>query len=499
MVLQSCHNRILNELNQYYVRNLSDQDLRPPELNASGLATSNLTLLSELEEGSSIYWETSEHSAVNSLGELLQPSFGNPDITAQIHANVQYKNGKTSKHSFTVTVPALVATDSEAVNDAASVLMVGYPSGESASGVSGSLSFPSTGLHGTTIVWDASAHPAINDDGSVVQPSFSIGNQTQTVVATITRGGESTTVSYTITVLAQPITDAESVSLATTALTIQYQSGDSSTSVTGDMTFTLSGLHGTTVAWNAGAFSAVANSGVVIQPTFTAGNQSGDIIATVSKGSEQSTKNFSITVIALAITDAESVSLASSALAITYSAGDSATNVTGDLTLPVSGLHGTTVSWDASALSAVTDTGQVTQPSFSAGNQNGNLTATISKGSQSQNRAFTITVISLNPSDAQAVDFVSANALDYYGFADGDSTSSVTQDLNFSSSGPYGTSLSLSTNLHPRISPNGAVDTSPGGGYVAGDTVRALVNLVIQKGSEARLATYYLTVVISDS
>ncbi|MCG8452785.1 MAG: hypothetical protein MI717_06370, partial [Spirochaetales bacterium] len=243
----------------------------------------------------------------------------------------------------------------------------------------------------------------------------------------------------------------------------------------------------------------VSSDGTVSRPSFTSGDESGTLIATVRKGSESNTLNFAITVIKLPISDSESVSLASTALAITYVAGDSATSVTGNLSLPVSGLHGTTVSWDASALSAVTDSGQVTQPSFSAGNQSGNLIATISKGTQSQDKTFSITVISLDPNDAQAVQFVSTNALDYYGFADGDSISSVTQDLNFSSSGPYGTSLSLSTNVHPRISSDGTVDTSPGGGYVAGDTVRALVSLVIQKGSEARLATYYLTVVISDS
>jgi|GEM_PF-1841295 len=53
--------------------------------------------------------------------------------------------------------------------------------------------------------------------------------------------------------------------------------------------------------------------------------------------------------------------------------------VTGNLALPTTGLHGTTVSW-ASANTAINNAGVVTRPAATAGNATGTLTATISRG-----------------------------------------------------------------------------------------------------------------------
>ncbi|MFD1677664.1 immunoglobulin-like domain-containing protein, partial [Alicyclobacillus fodiniaquatilis] len=81
------------------------------------------------------------------------------------------------------------------------------------------------------------------------------------------------------------------------------------------------------------------------------------------------------------------------ALAIGYAAGDSASNVTQNLTLPTTGSNGSTISWSSDTPTVVANDGTVTQPAYSDGNATVTLTATITKGSASDTQTFTVTVV----------------------------------------------------------------------------------------------------------
>lgn len=83
----------------------------------------------------------------------------------------------------------------------------------------------------------------------------------------------------------------------------------------------------------------------------------------------------------------EDVDAAAAALAI-----PGADDVRGNVTLPTSGSNGTTVSWTSSDPSVVSVTGEVTRPATGAAAKTVEVTATVSKGSSSATRAFSLAV-----------------------------------------------------------------------------------------------------------
>ncbi|WP_168120814.1 leucine-rich repeat domain-containing protein, partial [Paenibacillus sp. HB172176] len=144
-------------------------------------------------------------------------------------------------------------------------------------------------------------------------------------------------------------TDAEAVALDKELLAIAYASGDSASSVTQDVGLPTSGGSGTTVTWSSDAPGVVGEDGAVVRPSYTTGDASVTLTATIAKGSESVTKTFVLTVVKLAQSDAEAVAADKLALEIAYESGDSASSVTQDVGLPTSGGSGTTVTWSSDA------------------------------------------------------------------------------------------------------------------------------------------------------
>jgi hypothetical protein len=88
------------------------------------------------------------------------------------------------------------------------------------------------------------------------------------------------------------------------------------------------------------------------------------------------------------------------ALAISYGDGDLSNLVTKNITLPVTGQNGSTITWSSNNLAVVTNDGLVTRPSYGTGDKNVTLTATIQKGTASATKTFTITVKQNLPQNA---------------------------------------------------------------------------------------------------
>ncbi len=91
--------------------------------------------------------------------------------------------------------------------------------------------------------------------------------------------------------------------------------------------------------------------------------------------------------------DAEAVTFDEAALEIGYGGSDSAASVTQDLTLALAGNYGTTVSWSSNNTGVIANDGAVTRPAYGSGDASVTLTATISKGSESDTKDFALTVI----------------------------------------------------------------------------------------------------------
>lgn len=79
-------------------------------------------------------------------------------------------------------------------------------------------------------------------------------------------------------------------------------------------------------------------------------------------------------------------------LFITYTPGDSAGSVTGNVVLPASGAQGSSITWVSNNQSVINIDGIISRPSDGSGDVSVNLTATISKGKISNVKLFTLVV-----------------------------------------------------------------------------------------------------------
>ena len=340
-------------------------------------------------------------------------------------------------------------TPAEEVAAAKAALAIGYAAGDSAASVTQNLTLPTTGADGTTISW-SSSNPAVVTSAGVVTP-LTTQDANVTLTATISIGTASDTKVFPIIVKAK-MTEAQAVAAAKSALAIGYASGDSASSVTQNVTLPATGIDGSTNAWVSSNPAVVTNAGVVTQPLTQ--DASVTLTATITVGSASDTKAFPITVKAQ-MTDAQAVAAAKAALAIGYASGDSASSVTQSLTLPATGIDGSTNAWVSSNPAVVTNGGVVTQPLTQDASVT--MTATITVGSASDTKAFPITV-KAQMTDAQAV--AAAQAALAIGYANGDSASSVTQNLTLPATGIDG-STNAWVSSNPAVVTNGGVVTQP--------------------------------------
>ena len=202
---------------------------------------------------------------------------------------------------------------------------------------------------------------------------------------------------------------------------VGYATGDSATNVTQNVTLP-SAQDDVTLTWSSSNPAVISAAGVV---TRGAADVNVVLTATLTFEEVSVTKTFNLTVKGdPAIADAEAVATAKAALAITYATGDSAAAVTDDVTLPLS-VSGVTVSWETSNAAYITAAGLVTR---GMANQTVTLTATLTKGTSTDTKVFTLTVLfDQNLVDADAV--ANAKASLEVGFATGEDQASVTQDL----------------------------------------------------------------------
>ena len=196
----------------------------------------------------------------------------------------------------------------------------------------------------------------------------------------------------------ETITDAEAVQRAKDNLMIGYAAGDSAESVTQNVTLPTTAENGVAVSWVSDNSSVVAIpppppppdseqiTGTVNRPEDA--NREVTLTATLTKNETSDERAFTLTVILLE--DDAAVEQAKSALTITYAAGDSAESVTQDVMLPTAGENEVAISWASSDAARISTTGTVSRPDDQ--DTEVILTATLTKNTARDERAFTLTV-----------------------------------------------------------------------------------------------------------
>lgn len=338
------------------------------------------------------------------------------------------------------------------------------------------LSFYSTAANETSLTWVSSNESMVDINGKV---NRTLENMPITITLNISKNGYSVQKEFHITIL--KITDAESVEFDTDEMIFDSikNTNNSISNILTDLNLMVTGDYDTTIIWESTNTTVIDSSGIVARPTYLNGDSEVTLTATISKGSESETVVFSVVVIKLPITDAESVMVDTSDLIfniikkLNIEEGDIQT----DLDLIVSSSNGTNVSWTSSDI-AISTSGIVTRAAYLTGDTSVSLSATVSKGSESDNVIFNLTVTKLPITDAESVlvdtgDLV-FDIIKNLNSAEGD----IQTDLDLIVSGNNGTNISWASS-DVAISTSGVVTRAV---YLTGDTSVSLL-ATLSKGS----------------
>lgn len=170
--------------------------------------------------------------------------------------------------------------------------------------------------------------------------------------------------------------------------------GDTS-AVSADLKLPLTGPNGSVYAWSSSNEAVVSSKGVVTRPAHGTGSAEVTLTATATSGGASASKTFTVTVLE-DISDDRKVSEASAALNVWDAEG-----IRGNISLPTTGLHGTTVDWKSSNGSVITSTGEVSRPAHGSEPVKLNLHATVTLGTVKARMRFFVTVLPLPKAEAR--------------------------------------------------------------------------------------------------
>ncbi|TBL68589.1 immunoglobulin-like domain-containing protein [Paenibacillus thalictri] len=512
--------------------------------------TNNIVLPTTGLNGVSITWSSDDPSTIAVDGTVTRPVSPDPDVTIVLTADLSQSGPDSivpasSTRTFTVTVKQRM-TDAQIVASDLSGLQIEYASGNSASSVTQSIYLPVKGTLGADISWSAvSSYLQISGTssggkltGQVTRPSDLQGDQSVVVTAEATKGSADDTKTFTITIKAEvlsPVVTAVNNACAANRLDLvvdalksgALQIGAYATWAQADQTavaqyicahmppspgyaaladlqaiFSQSYADQTAVAEfdlavdAAGVKTALASGNLALTLGYYTGwGENEKLTAAGQMVINRPPAGYgSLSAIQTALDNTVQqlrVPIAKTALTIGYAGTDSAAAVTQNVSLPISGLNGTTISWSSDAPNLVSTNGTVNPPSYTEGDRNVTLTATIAIPSTniSDTASFTLTLKALQMTDAEAVQ-LAKNRIEI-GYAQNDSVSSVTRSLTLSvTDATYGASIIWSSSMPAYVTVDGTV-TRPTM-QQGGQSVLLTANVQKNGASDSRAFTIYL-------
>lgn len=356
----------------------------------------DLSLPDEGFNGSTITW-TSDNAAITALGKVTPPPAGQKDQTVTLTAAVS-KGNVSKAQTFTVTVKttdALYAfADSDALTDA--VLLNGDGDAD-LQHVTKDLKLPGKGANGSSITWTSSAFSVISETGKVTRPSFVNGEKTAILTATLKRGSATMTKEFRITVLALAPTDQETVAADAGVLTeaVILNKNTSGDSIRTNLSLPAAGKNGSTITWSSSNSLYLTANGTVTCPSYSTGDQSVTLTATLTKGQASFQKKFLLIIKIQDATEEENLLEGSDWLNESRTLGPdnlSQYAVTSNLTLPNKTANGLSIVWKSGRPDYIADDGTVTRPKVGYGDRSVTLSATISNstGSLQKNLQYTV-------------------------------------------------------------------------------------------------------------
>ncbi|MDO9629658.1 MAG: hypothetical protein Q7I99_07130 [Acholeplasmataceae bacterium] len=253
-----------------------------------------------------------------------------------------------------------------------------------------------TEISGATVSWASSNTALITAAGVVTRPE---ANTNVTLTATLTIKGETATQTFRVTVKAVDVTVAQRLAAAKALLVTNYAAtiGNDEYEVMANLTLVTSIGDGATVAWSSSDPAIVATNGTVVRPSFSTGDQTVTLTATLSIGTQTTTQVFYAFVPALAKTMSETLQEAL-ALAITFPVVEGVTGVETWLVFPGTQVLGDTtynVVWTSDKPQFLSTTGTVTRPASGQANEVVTMTASITVGAVTETAEVQFTVFAI--------------------------------------------------------------------------------------------------------
>lgn len=360
--------------------------------------TESLNLPSIGENGSTISWSSDISGVVALNGKVTRPSYTSGDEEVTLTATISMGIESLVK-VFNITVKALKPTDDETANEDYQWLTneLVMKENKSLTNITSDLYLPVLGPKGSTISWTTSDNKWVDIYGKVTRPNYSQGYQSVILTAVVSKGSISYTRIFSVLV-AEYLTDAEVVAIDRDWLAWARIMGDniSSGGITENLNLPVLGYKGSSIQWASSNEAVIAIDGTVTRPTYTQGQKWVTLTATIFKGSEALQKNFDLIVTKLEQTDQEAVTADMLRLGIYNTLGQNPSpySVTQNLSLPGSLPNGSTVTWASGIPEVISDDGIIERPEYGQAHKTVNLTATITKGSITDSKTFTYTVLS---------------------------------------------------------------------------------------------------------
>jgi len=156
---------------------------------------SNLTLPTDGGNNVVISWSSSAAGIISNSGVVVRPAFGSAAASVKLTATLAI-NGVSVTKEFTATVLPNISDQLSVEQDAANLILAG-----NLNLLRSNLILPGTGVEGSVISWSTSAPDLLSVTGAIVRlPAKGAGNGQATLTATITKGSETLTKTFEVTV-----------------------------------------------------------------------------------------------------------------------------------------------------------------------------------------------------------------------------------------------------------------------------------------------------------
>jgi len=266
-------NAAKDELVAEYAETIADEDYE---------VTGNLDLLTEIGDAT-VSWTSSNTAIITTAGVVTRPE---ADTVVTLTATITI-DGETLTHQFRVTVKAVELTVAQRLDAAKALLVANYANtiGDDEYVVTANLALVSV-IGEATVSWATSDATIITTAGVVTRPSFTVGDQTVTLTATLTISSQTVTQIFYAFVQANDETVAErldrALAFVTTFPAVEGITGAETwlefpTSIVfEDTTYT--------VSWVSDKPDFLAIDGTVTRPISGAANETVVMTATITEG-----------------------------------------------------------------------------------------------------------------------------------------------------------------------------------------------------------------------